>query len=155
MLAIVAIAWITQIPDVAEERARTTMPVLEECRLEGATRVDRMSALPAAVSGALRGVIGNGLADAGEPFNASDVVTSDPPVPQRRFLRAYHHGGRWIVWYEHGGIGYHLHAIGLIQRKGRAAPEPYPWANYGGGTATALCAGSRAFFDGAQTSNHC
>jgi hypothetical protein len=48
------------------------------------------------------------IADAGEPYNASDVVGPDYP-PERQFVRAYQFGERWIIWYIRGGFGETLH----------------------------------------------
>jgi hypothetical protein len=45
------------------------------------------------------------LADHGEPFEASDLVSGKP---QRRLVLAGHSGRRWFVVYEVGGRGHHL-----------------------------------------------
>ena len=45
------------------------------------------------------------LADHGEPFEATDVLTRKPP---RRLLLAGHSAHRWFVAYEVGGRGHHV-----------------------------------------------
>ena len=93
---------------------------------------------------------GGGIAEAEGLFNPTDTWIGHPPYPRRRFVRAYGHGNRWIVWYEHGGLGYHLHAIGVIQSQKTARMDGN--ARYVGFDGEQLCAGSRAYFGGAQTS---
>ena len=46
------------------------------------------------------------FADFGQPWNPSDVVNE---LPRRRLLKAEHNGSKWIIQYEHGGIGKHTH----------------------------------------------
>jgi hypothetical protein len=90
------------------------------------TEIARLADLPAAVHAALARQ--GGMADKGEPFNASDVFAMDPGgktpgLPHTRFLRA----GQWqdlvYVWYEAGGIAlfhrlalYRLHADGTAEQ---------------------------------------
>lgn len=126
------------------------MPELHACRSAvSSTSVNTLSELPGDAQAELRRFFPEGFADAGFPFNPTDVVGGDTP-PQRRFLRAYEQEGDWIIWYEHGGRGYHLHALGLRQRKSGRKVDGF--ARYTGNTAQHLCAATRAFFDGAMTS---
>jgi len=49
------------------------------------------------------------IANHGEPFNATDVVTGN--LPARRFVLAGRAPGMWFIFYEHGGIAYHQNLI--------------------------------------------
>ena len=70
-----------------------------------------MSALPPTVRNALQELChGCAFADAGAPWNPSDVVAKDSP-PQRRLVSIEHKEAEWRVQYEHGGRGKHSHAI--------------------------------------------
>lgn len=63
----------------------------------------RLADLPPPVAGAVRRGFGaSGIAEAGAPFNATDVLR--PGLPQRRFVRAYRVAAYWIIWYDMGGI---------------------------------------------------
>lgn len=130
---------------------RVPMPRLSACAPAGARTLHHLSDLPPEAVERLRTFFKEGFADAGAAFNATDVI-SDPLVPQRRFVRAYQHRDRWIIWYEHGGRGYHLHALGMINGPGQSSPEVSPFAWFGGGNTAQLCSASMAFFDGVQTS---
>jgi len=55
------------------------------------------------------------IANHGERFNATDVVTED--LPARRFILAGSSGGLWFIWYEHGGIAYH-HDLVVFSKNG-------------------------------------
>ena len=127
------------------------MPRLSDCTQAGSEALERLGDLPSEVVERLNKFFKEGFADAGAAFNPSDFVR-DPSVPQRRFLRAYQHGDKWIIWYEHGGRGYHLHALGMLKWKNRQSPEISPFAWFGGGNSDHLGAASIAFFDGVQTS---
>ncbi len=50
----------------------------------------------------------NRLADVGEPFDATDVLTG---LPQRRLVLAGHTAAEWFIAYEHGGRGHHLDLV--------------------------------------------
>jgi hypothetical protein len=41
------------------------------------------------------------------PFNGGDTMGPGQTHLDRRFIRAFHKGSRWIVAYEAAGIGYH------------------------------------------------
>jgi hypothetical protein len=49
------------------------------------------------------------LADIGEPFNSTDVVRNDRPSRRLMFVR--HLGTKWVIAYEHGGLGNHDHVV--------------------------------------------
>lgn len=127
------------------------MPKLSACTPVGAKVVYHLSDLQPEAVARLNRFFKEGLADAGAPFNSTDVIR-DHAVPQRRFLRAYQHGDKQIVWYEHGGRGDHLHALGMIKWPGQTGLEVSPFAWFGGGNSADLCAASKAFFAGVQTS---
>jgi hypothetical protein len=70
------------------------------------------------------------LADRGQPFDATDVVSG---LPTRRLVLAGYTSTEWFVTYEHGGRGHHLDVIVLDVRQ--AAPHPVsvtPLLNVGG-----------------------
>jgi hypothetical protein len=48
------------------------------------------------------------FADVGAPWQDTDFITGD--LPQRRLVRVEHSGSEWIIEYEHGGRGKHLHS---------------------------------------------
>lgn len=127
------------------------MPKLSACTPVGAKAVYHLGNLPPVAVERLKAFFKEGFADAGTAFNATDVIRN-PSVPQRRFLRAYQHGDKWIVWYEHGGRGYHLHALGMIKWPDQTGPKISPFGWFGGGNSAALCAASKAFFDGVEIS---
>lgn len=81
------------------------MPDLPRCVVPGAGPVvGRMVDLPPGVRAALMGSVGQPMAEAGGPFNPSDIVRDG--TPRSRFLRAYRVRDHWIVWIEQGGIGH-------------------------------------------------
>ena len=49
------------------------------------------------------------IANRGERFNATDVVTEN--LPARRFVLAGGAPGIWFILYEHGGIAYHHNLV--------------------------------------------
>jgi hypothetical protein len=108
------------------------MPKLSACTPVGAKAVYHLSDLPPEAVVRLNRIFKEGFADAGAAFNSTDV-TSDHSVPQRRFSRGYQHGNKQVVWYEHGGRGYHVHALGTIKWPGQTGLEVSPFAWFGGG----------------------
>src|SRR5665213_464260 len=44
------------------------------------------------------------MVDPGQPFNASGIMTGSES--QRRLVRGFRHGARWVIGYEHGGRHY-------------------------------------------------
>lgn len=85
------------------------------------------------------------LADAGQPFQSTDLV-SYPPLPTRSFVRAYHDGDRWAVWFEHGGRGFHWHIAGF--RISRTSPAK---ARAVGDLSGEACAATKAILGGVES----
>jgi hypothetical protein len=71
-----------------------------------------LSALPAPVLSALREHVPN-LAPADAPFNSGDALLPGQKELDRRFLSAFHRGGRWTVAYEAAGIGSHDNVVAI------------------------------------------
>jgi hypothetical protein len=57
------------------------------------------------------------MADAGEPFQSTDIV-SNPALPRRRFISAYQHACDLAINYERGGRGLGRETILLRQTEG-------------------------------------
>lgn len=55
------------------------------------------------------------IANRGEKFNSTDVVTDN--LPARRFVMAGSGSGLWFILYEHGGIAYH-HNLVVLSKNG-------------------------------------
>ena len=95
----------------------------------------------------IRNTLGE-MADAGEAFNATDVVDGKPA---RRFLAAGRSGPAWIVAFEQGGRGYNVQVFQFCS--GREVhhwiltSRPKDWAGVLGKIAPEHCEPSRA--DGA------
>ncbi len=86
------------------------------CRLRHSElRVYSLAKLPANIRQALIAIAGP-MADRGQPFNATDVVTKRAPF--NRFIRADAYSEYWSVWYEHGGIAYWKQIVILDQEIG-------------------------------------
>ena len=78
------------------------------CKGRGGVEFHHKSELP---PGAAAAAGLEGMADVGEPMNASDVVIAIPGHPERsapmeRFIDAEQTGCRLVICYEQGGIGY-------------------------------------------------
>jgi hypothetical protein len=74
-----------------------------------------MSALPLEVRRALQDLCrGCTFADAGTPWNSTDVIFDDRP--QRRLVSIEREGAEWRIGYEHGGRGLHTHTITFSTR---------------------------------------
>ncbi|WP_230481094.1 hypothetical protein [Sphingomonas sp. Leaf21] len=103
------------------------MPALPHCTIAGAApETRRMADLPPPVRRALQGAVGGRIAEAGAPFNVSDIVKSDSP-PQTRFLRAYRVRSLWLVWVEQGGIGHRYRVLAFRDvAHGGIAPVTVP-----------------------------
>jgi hypothetical protein len=127
------------------------MPTLSACVIGGAKTIYHLSDLPPGAVERLNLFFSEGFADAGAAFNPTDEIKR-PAVPQRRFLRAYEHGDKLIVWYEHGGRSYQLHALGMNKWPEPTGLRVSPFAWFGGGNSDELCAASKAFFSGVLTS---
>ena len=153
MVPLVALALAIQTDAVGAQIGPPPPSSIGGCELVDAVRKDTMSQLPDDIRAELLRFFKNDFAEAGAPFNPSDVIDPAHFVPQRRFLRAYRQKGDWIVWYEHGGIGYHLHAVGVRHWHLKSGAAIDSSSRYMGQTARELCAASKAFFDGARTSS--
>lgn len=95
------------------------MPDLPRCVVPGAGPVvGRMVDLPPGVRAALIGSVGQPMAEAGGPFNPSDIVRD--ATPRSRFLRAYRVRDHWIVWIEQGGIGHGFRVLAFRDAPQRA-----------------------------------
>ena len=70
--------------------------------------------LPAGVRKVLAEKTGE-MALPGQPFNVTDVVSGDKPLPFSRGLFVWNRGTRWVIATEHGGIGYSdpIYAFGI------------------------------------------
>ncbi len=78
--------------------------VIPACAPPSGVRVHAFTDLPAGLKQALEAKLGD-MALPGQPFDATDVVTSAHPV-FRRGIFVWSRGTRWIVATEHGGIAY-------------------------------------------------
>lgn len=125
------------------------MPALGPCALPGMTTVSSLADFPASLRAELTR-FKDGFSDAGGPFNRDDVIDT-PPAPQRRFLRGYGDGKRWILWYEHGGYGYHLHVV-AARTDSRGEVRMDPFARFSGYTGSQMCEASKAYLAGVGTS---
>ncbi len=61
----------------------------------------------------IRGALHIDMADAGQPYQATDVVIGKP-LPWARLVRASHDGTTWTIEYERGGIGYSRHRATVL-----------------------------------------
>jgi len=75
------------------------------------TRANTVDQIPWVVLTALLGLMEHDprLASPGEPFNATDIVDSD--LATRRLVFAAGTSASWLIYYEHGGGGYHRHLV--------------------------------------------
>jgi hypothetical protein len=83
--------------------------------------------VPPAVRAQLEAASGVGrTADAGEPFNATDLLMGD--LPLSRFFAACHEGPDWIIAIERGGRGRHFETFMVrgmqVESKGRSLEPP-------------------------------
>lgn len=137
------------------ERRYSEMPKLAPCEFgQPAQQTLLLEALPKEIQSELSRFFGpaGGLVDANGAFNRTDVI-DDPKVPQRRFVRAYFVQNTWLIWYEHGGFGYHLHTLALTRwpggRSDQANYRATPESSFTGD----LCVGSKAFLAGARAAS--
>jgi hypothetical protein len=82
--------------------------------------VATLSDVPPAIRSQLGGR--SGIADRGECFNATDVVSS--PCPTSRFLAAGQDQDAWLVALERGGRGYHVDVL-LFSSPGAVADRKW------------------------------
>ena len=86
------------------------------------------------------------MTDEPAPGATPDPAAAPAATPHRRFLRAYGKKDRWVIWYEHGGRGYHRQTLALLldSRQGWMAE---PWSGLSGD----LCRATQALFEGVTT----
>ena len=75
-----------------------------------ATYFSRLEDMPEPIQADFRERVGR-VAAPDEAFNPGDVIYTDDPTPERRFLRGLRSGDYWFVWYEHGGFAFHRHVL--------------------------------------------
>jgi hypothetical protein len=103
-VALLAAALTTAACAGVREPSVPPTPTSADCKLKHPSQdVTSLKDLTAPIRAALKAVAGD-MADRGEFFNGGDVVMK--PAPFKRFIRGGESGGRWYVWYEHGGIAY-------------------------------------------------
>jgi hypothetical protein len=75
------------------------------------TRANTVDQIPWVVLTALLGLMEHDprLANPGDRFNATDVVDSE--LATRRLVFAAGTSTSWLIYYEHGGLGYHRHLV--------------------------------------------
>ncbi|WP_147385544.1 hypothetical protein [Oleomonas cavernae] len=84
------------------------------CDIADPTVITRQADLPSAA----RAAIPFTMADPGEPFHVTDVIspgTEDEPF--RRLICAYPYGGGLVIQYEQGGFAYGVMKL-LLERSG-------------------------------------
>lgn len=125
---------------------------LPSCVFEGgAALIERKADLPAEASSELDRLFAQigGIAEAGQFYESSDVQMTKGP--KARFIRAYHVGDLWFVWFERGGIGVSSYTLALApsleDASGRKVLKMAPGSSFQGD----LCAGSKAFIAGARS----
>lgn len=91
----------------------------------------------------------HGIAEAGEYFERTDVISNK--APQARFIRAYHVRDIWFVWYERGGIVLSTSTLALVPMTAGATGDKVLRYAAGSGFRGDLCAGSKAFIAGARS----
>lgn len=101
-------AMLAPVANAQPEKVLSISPT--SCRLPPTVRLfSSLKAMPAGVEHDLRSRLKE-IADAGEPFNESDVVQNG--VPQRRFLGAGLSDRKLFIWYVLGGRSTTVHVIG-------------------------------------------
>jgi len=79
------------------------------CTLHHPTsQLNSLGKLPGSLKSWIASTIGP-MADRGQPFNSTDVVTKG--LPATRFTRAGRFGNYWFVMFERGGIAYSKHVV--------------------------------------------
>ena len=111
-----------------------------------ATYFENLDALPDVIRADLLSHTG-AMAARNEPFNPTDVGTpATAGLPHHRFLRAAHAGLRWMIWYEHGGYGDHIHlAVYVLGVRGS---DPSPIASLSANLVGPPCAAAQAVLSG-------
>ena len=102
----------------------TKLPVEDRTALLDASRfheVRTTTNLPSAILGLCDGGGDGKLAEPGEKWNASCVIT-DPSLPGKRLIWAAVGGEYYVVHYERGGIAHSFHILVAKQTKNDAKP---------------------------------
>ncbi len=138
----------------APARDHSDLPKPPACEFAGgAVQVDRLSDLPPHVRIAVDRLFApmNGMAEAGRPYNWTDVIASSDLSPRTRFVRAYFTGNIWFIWYDAGGVGIMRQTIGIGEfrdpQTGRLTAGGLPGSRFSGD----LCAGSKAYLAGVRS----
>jgi hypothetical protein len=93
----------------AANPADATLQAAFTCHLANSSKsVASLEKMPAPIRAYISEHIGP-MADRGQFFNSTDVVTT--PGPANRFIRGGEIGERWFLWYEHGGIAYYRNVV--------------------------------------------
>ncbi len=127
------------------------MPSIAPCVFdEPDLRVERKSGLPPEVlAGVAKAFAPIGIADVGEYFESTDVISGK--YPQARFLRAYLVRDTWFLWYERGGIALSRFSIAFVQMRD-ANTRIMVWAPAPGSLfVDNLCAGTKAYLAGVRS----
>lgn len=119
-------------PETWKERNHPDMPSLPACDLgAGMPVIERMADLPLIVTAELtRFFAPDVISEADGPFNSTEVIGGN--VPTRRFVRAYHIGSDWIVWYELGGRVARPRTIALHDRNAQKTMTVTPGKTFAG-----------------------
>jgi len=86
--------------------------------------------LPPAILALCDGVSDGKLAEPGQKWNATDVIT-DPTLPGKRLIWAAVGGEYYVVHYERGGIAHTFHVLVATLTKNNAKPKVI-WRGVGG-----------------------
>ncbi|WP_084580498.1 hypothetical protein [Sphingomonas azotifigens] len=112
--------------------------------------VHRLADLPGAVATEVRrGFAAGGIAEAGAPYSATDVMRAG--LPQRQFLRAYGAGRYWILWFEQGGFASGQRTVALRRVDPRAGGAARYQMEPGTVFAGNLCDASKAILAGVRS----
>ena len=135
-------------PSHAQAPSDRRLAAVDACVLPDPAAVyfDSLDAVPEVIRNDLLARTG-AMAARAERFNATDFSTSATvSLPHHRFLRAAHTGQRWMIWYEHGGYGDHIHlAVYVLVVRGT---DPTPIAHLSGNIVGPPCAAAEAVLKG-------
>jgi hypothetical protein len=134
------------------DRRASSSHNLPPCAFDGgAVLVERKGDLPTEASLEIERLFApiGGIAEAGTFFESSDAATTD--APSARFIRAYHIGDVWIIWFERGGVGLSAHTVALEPETDESTGKQVLRAAPGSSFQGDLCAGSKAFVAGARS----
>ena len=108
------------------------------------SEVRQVARLPAAVREELARRLSGGIADAGQPFQETDVVR-EPGLPRHRLVVAAVSGDHCIVHYESGGIALFRTVVIVSLQDGKAAIQ---WEGAARGGLTTVAEIQAALRDG-------